>query len=104
LPPFARQGSKIDVTVSSLADARSLQGGTLILTPLKGIDGQVYALAQGPMSIGGISAGGEGNSETINHPTVGRVPNGGVVERVVASSLAANGAMTLVLRQEDFTT
>ena len=104
LPPFARQGSKIDVTVSSLADARSLQGGTLILTSLKGIDGQVYAIAQGAMSIGGIAAGGEGNSIAINHPTVGRVPNGGMVERVVASSLAADGAMTLVLRQEDFTT
>lgn len=104
LPPFARQGSKIDVTVSSLADARSLQGGTLILTPLKGIDGQVYAMAQGPMSIGGIAAGGEGNSVAINHPTVGRVPNGGMVERVVAASLAAGGALTLVLRQEDFTT
>ena len=104
LPPFARQGSKIDVTVSSLADARSLQGGTLILTPLKGVDGQVYALAQGPMSIGGIAAGGSGNSVAINHPTVGRVPNGGMVERAVASSLATDGAMTLVLRQEDFTT
>jgi flagellar P-ring protein precursor FlgI len=104
LPPFARQGSKIDVTVSSLADARSLQGGTLILTPLKGIDGQVYAIAQGPMSIGGISAGDEGNSVAVNHPTVGRVPNGAMVERVVAASLAANGALTLVLRQEDFTT
>jgi flagellar P-ring protein FlgI len=104
LPPFARQGSKIDVTVSSLADARSLQGGTLILTPLKGIDGQVYAIAQGPMSIGGISAGDQGNSVEINHPTVGRVPNGAMVERVVATSLAADGALTLVLRQEDFTT
>jgi flagellar P-ring protein precursor FlgI len=104
LPPFARQGSKIDVTVSSLADARSLQGGTLILTPLKGVDGQVYALAQGPMSIGGIAAGGEGNSVAINHPTVGRVPNGGMVERAVATSLATDGALTLVLRQEDFTT
>jgi flagellar P-ring protein precursor FlgI len=104
LPPFARQGSKIDVTVSSLADARSLQGGTLILTPLKGIDGQIYAIAQGPMSIGGIAAGGEGNSVAINHPTVGRVPNGGIVERVVAASLAAGGALTLVLRQDDFTT
>lgn len=104
LPPFARQGSKIDVTVSSIADAKSLQGGTLILTPLKGVDGQVYAIAQGPMSIGGISAGDEGNSVAINHPTVGRVPNGGMVERVVAASLAADGALTLVLRQEDFTT
>jgi flagellar P-ring protein precursor FlgI len=104
LPPFARQGSKIDVTVSSLGDARSLQGGTLILTPLKGVDGQTYGLAQGPISIGGISAGDQGNSVEVNHPTVGRVPNGATVERTVATTLAANNALTLVLRQEDFTT
>ncbi|HET6976322.1 MAG TPA: flagellar basal body P-ring protein FlgI [Pyrinomonadaceae bacterium] len=104
LPPFVRQGSKIDVTVSSIADAKSLQGGTLIITPLKGVDGQTYAIAQGPLSIGGISAGEQGNSVEVNHPTVGRVPNGATVERVVATSLAANGALTLVLRQDDFTT
>jgi flagellar P-ring protein FlgI len=104
LPPFSRQGSKIDVTVSSIGDARSLQGGTLILTPLKGVDGQIYAMAQGPMSIGGIAAGDQGNSVEVNHPTVGRVPNGATVERSVATSLAANGTLTLVLRQEDFTT
>lgn len=104
LPPFARQGSKIDVTVSSIGDARSLQGGTLILTPLKGVDGQIYAIAQGSISIGGISAGDTGNSVEINHPTVGRVPNGASVERAVNAELAANGALTLVLRQEDFTT
>ncbi|SRR6266542_4823607 len=104
LPAFARQGSKIDVTVSSLADARSLQGGTLILMPLKGVDGQTYAMAQGPVSIGGIAAGDQGNSVEVNHPTVGRVPNGAMVERTVATNLAANDALTLVLRQEDFTT
>lgn len=104
LPPFARQGSRIDVTVSSLADARSLQGGTLILTPLKGVNGQTYGMAQGPVSIGGIAAGDQGNSVEVNHPTVGRVPNGATVERTVATSLAANNALTLVLRQEDFTT
>lgn len=104
LPPFARQGTKIDVTVSSIADARSLQGGTLILSSLKGVDGQVYALAQGPVSIGGISAGDDGNKVETNHPTVGRVPNGAMVERVVAASLAANDKLTLVLRQDDFTT
>ena len=105
LPPFVRQGSKIDVTVSSLADARSLQGGTLILTPLKGLDGQTYAVAQGSVSIGGISAdGGGGNSVEINHPTVGRVPNGANVERVVPTELAANNQLTLVLRNEDFST
>lgn len=104
LPPFVRQGSKIDITVSSLADARSLQGGTLILTPLKGVDGQIYAMAQGSVSIGGIAAGDRGNSVEINHPTVGRVPNGALVERGISTSLAANGSLTLVLRQEDFTT
>ncbi len=104
LPPFIRQGSKIDVTVSSIGDARSLQGGTLILTSLKGIDGQVYAVAQGSVSIGGISAGDTGNSVEINHPTVGRVPNGANVERVVAAELAANNHLTLVLRNEDFST
>ena len=104
LPPFIRQGSKIDVTVSSIGDARSLQGGTLIITSLKGIDGQIYAVAQGSVSIGGISAGGEGNSVEINHPTVGRVPNGATVERIVPTELAANNQLTLVLRNEDFST
>ena len=104
LPPFARQGSKIDVTVSSIADAKSLQGGTLILTPLKGVDGQIYAMAQGSLSIGGISAGNQDNSVEINHPTVGRVPNGAFVERTVATNLGGNGALTLVLRTDDFTT
>lgn len=104
LPAFARPGSKIDVTVSSIGDAKSLQGGTLILTPLKGIDGQVYAVAQGSLSIGGISAGGSGNSVEINHPTVGRLPNGANVERAVPAELAANNQLTLVLRNEDFST
>lgn len=104
LPPFARQGTRIDVTVSSIADARSLQGGTLIITPLKGVDGQVYAIAQGSVSIGGLVAGGGGNSVEINHPTNGRVPNGATVERVINASLAAGRALTLVLRQDDFTT
>jgi flagellar P-ring protein FlgI len=104
LPPFIRQGSKIDVTVSSIGDARSLQGGTLILTQLKGVDGQVYAVAQGSVSIGGISAGDKGNSVEINHPTVGRVPNGANIERVVPTELAANNQLTLVLRNEDFST
>lgn len=104
LPPFVRQGSKIDLTVSSIGDARSLQGGTLIITPLKGIDGQVYAIGQGSVSIGGISAGDQGNSVEINHPTVGRVPNGATVERVVPTELAANNQLTLVLRNDDFST
>lgn len=104
LPPFARQGSRIDVTVSSIGDARSLQGGTLVITPLKGMDGQVWAVAQGSVSIGGISAGGGGNSIDINHPTVGRVPNGATVERAAPTGLSDAKSLTLVLRQEDFTT
>ncbi|MDX2030112.1 MAG: flagellar basal body P-ring protein FlgI [Blastocatellia bacterium] len=104
LPPFARQGTKIDVTVSSIGDARSLQGGTLILTPLRGVDRQVYAIAQGSVSIGGLSAGGLGNSVEVNHPTAGRLPNGATVERTIAASLGEGQALTLVLRQDDFTT
>lgn len=106
LPPFARQGVKIDVLVSSIGDARSLQGGTLILSPLKGVDGQIYAMAQGPVSIGGIVAGDSaaGNSVEVNHPTVGRVPNGATVERTVANNLSAQESLTLALRQDDFTT
>lgn len=104
LPPFARPGSKIDVTVSSVGDAKSLQGGTLILTSLKGLDGQTYAVAQGSVSIGGISAGNSGNSVEINHPTVGRVPNGANVERAVPMELAANNQIVMVLRNDDFST
>jgi flagellar P-ring protein FlgI len=104
LPPFVRQGMKIDATVSSIGDAKSLQGGTLILTPMKGIDGQIYAIAQGSVSIGGISAGGGGNSVEINHPTVGRLPNGATVERAVPTELAANNQLNLILRNDDFST
>ena len=104
LPPFVSQGSKLDVTVSSIADAQSLQGGTLVLTDLKAIDGQVYAIAQGSVSIGGISAGRQGNSVENNHPTVGRVPNGATVERTVRTELAPQNRLNLVLRNEDFST
>lgn len=104
LPAFARPGSKIDVTVSSIGDAKSLQGGTLILTSLKGLDGQVYAVAQGSISVGGISAGNSGNSVEINHPTVGRVPNGANVERAVPTELAPNNQIVMVLRNDDFST
>lgn len=102
LPPFIRQGSKIDVTISSIGDAKSLQGGTLVLATLKGIDGQIYAVAQGPVSTGGISAGSKGNSVDINHPTVARIANGATVERRVALELG--NLLTLNLKQEDFTT
>ncbi|MEZ5306532.1 MAG: flagellar basal body P-ring protein FlgI [Pyrinomonadaceae bacterium] len=104
LPPFVRQGMQLDVTVSSIADAKSLQGGTLILTELKAVNGQVFAVAQGSVSIGGISAGRGGSSVEINHPTVGRVPNGATVERGVPTELAPNNKLTLVLRNDDFST
>uniref|UniRef100_A0A7C3WNF3 Flagellar P-ring protein n=1 Tax=Desulfobacca acetoxidans TaxID=60893 RepID=A0A7C3WNF3_9BACT len=105
LPPFARVGSRIDVLVSSLGDAKSLQGGTLLLTPLKGVDGQVYALAQGPVSVGGFTAGGAaGGGVTKNHPTVGRIANGATVEREIPFDLAGKEEFTLSLRDADFTT
>lgn len=104
LPPFARAGTTLDVTVSSLGDASTLQGGTLLLTPLQGPDGRVYALAQGSLSVGGIAASGaSGSSVQKNHPTVGRVPNGAVVEREVPMALDPR-AVTLTLQQPDVTT
>src|ERR1700733_2124039 len=81
LPPFARPGMPVDVTVASAGDARSLEGGLLLLTPLYAADGQVYAAAQGPLAVGGYAAGSSTNSKSVNHPTVGRIPNGGLVER-----------------------
>jgi flagellar P-ring protein precursor FlgI len=104
LPPFVKAGSTLDVTVSSLGDAGTLQGGTLLLTPLQGPDGQVYALAQGPISVGGIAAAGS-SGETVqkNHPTVGRVPNGATVEREVPAAIDPT-AVTLTLGAPDFTT
>lgn len=105
LPPFARAGSRIDALVSSLGDAKSLQGGTLLLTPLMGVDGQVYAVAQGPMSIGGFSVSGNaGGGITKNHPTAGRVASGATVEREIPLELGAQGEMVLALHDPDFTT
>jgi len=103
LPAFARSGMAVDVTVSSIGDAKSLEGGVLLLTPLRGPDGQVYAEAQGPLTLGGYSAGGAGNSKVLNHPTVGRVPNGGMVERDMAVDLGRMTAVSLMLRDPDFT-
>jgi len=104
LPPFARPGATLDSTVSSLGDATTLQGGTLLLTPLQGADGLVYALAQGPVSVGGFAAAGAGG-DTVqkNHPTVGRIPGGAMVEREVPMALD-RAAVTLTLNQPDFTT
>ena len=104
LPPFAKPGSTVDVTVSSLGDSTTLQGGTLILTPLQGPDGRVYALAQGPLSVGGSAASGaSGDTVQKNHPTVGRIPNGAVVEREVPNALDPT-SVTLMLQRPDATT
>lgn len=103
LPAFAQPGMHIDVTASAIGDAQNLQGGTLLLTSLKGVDGQVYALAQGSVVTGGFGAGKSGNTEVVNHPTVGRVPGGANVERA-APSVAPQGKIRLQLREPDFTT
>src|SRR5579872_2463230 len=104
LPPFARPGTRLDVTVSSAGDARSLEGGTLLLTPLYGADGQVYAAAQGPLIIGGYSEGGGTNSKQVNYPTTGRVPGGGLVERDSSLDLRSLQKVSLLLNDPDFRT
>jgi flagellar P-ring protein precursor FlgI len=103
LPPFAQPGSRLDVTAAAIGDCSNLQGGILVLTSLRGADGQVYAVAQGPVMTGGFVAGRSGNSQTVNHPTVGRAPGGAIVERA-APSVAPKGVIRLQLRQSDFTT
>jgi flagellar P-ring protein FlgI len=104
LPPFIRQGSRIDVTVSSIGDAQSLQGGVLIMTPLKAANSLDYVTAQGQVVLGGFSASGGGNKVQMNHPTVGRIPSGGLVEREVPIDLQAKSRLVLVLHENDFTT
>ncbi len=104
LPAFVQQGGRLDVTVSSIGDARSLQGGTLLATALRGPDGTVHVLAQGPLSLGGFGGGRGGNSVQVNHLTAGRVPAGGLVQRGQATELAARDQLTLALRDPDFTT
>ena len=103
LPPFAQPGVRIDVTVAAIGDATNLQGGLLLLSGLKGSDGQVYAVAQGPVVTGGFVAGQAGNKQTVNHPTVGRVPDGALVERKAPSEVSGQ-QLRLQLRQADFTT
>ena len=104
-PPFARIGKKIDVIVSSIGDSKSLQGGTLLLTPLKGVDGKIYAIAQGPISIGGYSVGGAAGGGVIkNHPTVGRISGGATVEREIPLSLRNRRELTIILNNPDFIT
>jgi flagellar P-ring protein FlgI len=105
LPPFASQGSRIDVTVSALGDARSLAGGQLLVTPLMGADQQVYAVAQGPLAIGGFAASGQsGSSVTRGVPTAGRIASGALVEREINFDIGAMQELRLALRNPDFTT
>jgi len=104
LPPFPKIGNRIDAVVSALGDAKSLQGGTLLLTPLKGADGRIYGIAQGPVSIGGFSAGGGGTTTQKNHPTVGKVPGGVTIEREIAFDIAAQKEINIYLHSPDFTT
>ena len=105
LPPFAKSGATIDVTVSSMGNAKSLRGGSLIMTPLKGADGQIYAMAQGNLVVGGFGvAAKDGSSITVNVPSVGRIPNGATVEREVATPFAQGDYLTLNLHNQDFTT
>jgi flagellar P-ring protein precursor FlgI len=104
LPPFAKQGNRLDVTVSSLGDAKSIAGGTLLMAPLKGGDNQVYAVAQGSVLTNSFAFGGQGATALKNHPTAGRVPNGALVERELPNTLTGKSALNLNLNTADFTT
>jgi flagellar P-ring protein precursor FlgI len=104
LPAFAKPGTQIDVVVSSIGDAKSLQGGTLLITPLKAPDGQIYAVAQGPLTLGGFLGGKPGDATLKNHTNVGRVPNGAIVEREVNLDMAVWDSVSVALNQPDFTT
>jgi flagellar P-ring protein precursor FlgI len=105
LPPFAREGSRLDVTVASIGDATSLRGGVLVQTPLEAADGQIYAVAQGPLLVGGYEAGGPGGTRVSqNLVTVARIPSGAMVEREVGYRLPEGGDLNLVLERPDFTT
>ena len=105
LPAFAKPGQTIDVTISSIGDAKSLRGGTLLMSPLKGADGQVYAVAQGSLVVNGLSASGQdGSRVTVNNPSVGRIPNGATVERTVNTPFSEGNALIFNLHTSDFTT
>lgn len=104
LPEFAQPGTKVDVTVSSAGDAASLEGGLLLLSPLYGVDGQIYAQAQGAVLLGGYAVTANGNSKQFNHPTVARVPSGGIVERAAALDLAKQTSFRFLLNDADFKT
>ncbi|MBS1799413.1 MAG: flagellar basal body P-ring protein FlgI [Acidobacteria bacterium] len=102
LPPFSRSGTKLDITVSSAGDARSLEGGLLLMTPLYGADGKIYAQAQGPLVVGGYSVGANGNLKQVNHPNTARVPYGAIVERAVPLDFAGQSQFSLLLNDADF--
>jgi len=104
LPPFAKQGNHLDVLVSSLGDAKSIAGGTLIMAPLKGADSQIYAVAQGSILTNSFAFGGQAATAQKNHPTAGRIPGGALVERELPNTLAGKSALHLNLSQSDFTT
>lgn len=104
LPPFAQPGSKIDITISSTGDARSLAGGMLLLAPLYGPDGEIYAEAQGPLVVGGYSVALNGNVKQVNYPTTARIPQGAIVERAVPMDLNHRRTLTLMLNEADFET
>lgn len=104
LPPFPKNGMKLDALVSTIGDAKSLKGGTLVLTPLKGGDGKVYAVAQGPISIGGFFGGNGGNNVAKNHQTAGIVPEGAIIEKEPEFQLGRNDEIRFFLRNPDFTT
>ena len=103
LPPFSRPGMKIDITVSSVGDAKSLEGGVLLMTSLRGPDGQIYAEGQGPLALGGYTEGANGNLRAVNHPNVGRIPEGAIVERGAAVDLSRFRSVSFMLRTSDFT-
>lgn len=102
LPPFARSGTRVDLTVSSAGDARSLEGGLLLMTPLFGTDGKIYAEAQGPLVLGGYTVSANGNTRQMNHPTTARIPFGGSVERGVGLDIAGRTSFSILLQDADF--
>lgn len=102
LPPFARSGTKLDITVSSAGDARSLEGGLLLMTPLYGADGKIYAQAQGPLVVGGYAISVNGNVKQMNHPNTARVPFGAIVERAVPLEIEGKNQFSLLLNDADF--
>lgn len=106
IPPFVKSGAKLDVTVSAIGDAKTLQGGVLMQTPLVGADGKVYAVAQGPLSVGGFTAGqggGGGATVTKNHPTAAQIISGAIVEREIPATIVRDNSIELLLREPDFT-